>query len=927
VNALIRSRALCCLAAVTLCLSLLGCYKVFDNPADPLATDYQGYPTVNDVSEVAPGYPSSGESLGQGSSIELLVSKVLTADEYGAQVSLTSSPFEDGIVVELTGSTNRLTVPKDMAFPGLFSWRAKAKATGGDWGPWSSQVGQYYVLALGPTISGWTTSTALPSSRDSASSVASRGYVYVLGGYGSSAFLSEVLYAAANGDGSLGSWQSTTSLPSGRHYHSSVVSGGYVYVLGGYGDSGSLSEVLYAAVNGDGSLGSWQSTTSLPSGRSAHSSVVSGGYVYVLGGGDSDYLSEVLYAAVNGDGSLGSWQSATGLPTGRYWHSSVVLGGYVYVLGGQGQGESHYLSEVLYAAVKGDGSLGSWQSATGLPSGRAYHSSVVSEGYVYVLGGNGLSGPLPDVLYAAVNEDGSLGSWQSTLSLPQGGSSGSVVCGNHLYAFGLSGVCFGSFDQQSYGGSPVLAEVVLSPDERLIVDSLDVTLSDPVASASINYTTDGSTPTPYSGTSLANGGTVTVTEPCTLKAVAYIANVATSPVASTVFYRKAAAPTFSPSSGVFSGSAAVALSTTSTGASIYYTLDGSTPDAVTGTPYTGPIMLYTQTTILARAGGGAWLDSEEAVKTYGPAGEVGVWRNTAALPTWRLYHSSAVSGSWLYAIGGLIGSERLADVLSAEVSDSGNLLGWQTNTSLPFGRSEHSSVACGGYVYVIGGYDGSSYLSDVSYALVNEGGALGSWHSTASLSQGRIEHGSVASGGFLYVIGGIDYAWGYTDSVVRAAPNSDGSLVSWESATSLPSPRCRLATVARGNYVYAIGGMDNSGNASSDVFYAHVNVDGSLGTWQSTAILLSPRYSSTAEASGGYIYVIGGYDGSSYFADVLYAPVNGDGSLGDWGTATGRLPSGRFDHASACSGRFLYALGGQGSAENSSEVLVADIVQ
>jgi hypothetical protein len=63
----------------------------------------------------------------------------------------------------------------------------------------------------------------------------------------------------------------------------------------------------------------------------------------------------------------------------------------------------------------------------------------------------------------------------------------------------------------------------------------------------------------------------------------------------------AAAPTFSLAPGVYVGSQTVTLATTTPGAQIYYTLDGSTPD-YTSTLYTDPIQVSENTTLKAIAG-------------------------------------------------------------------------------------------------------------------------------------------------------------------------------------------------------------------------------------------------------------------------------------------------------------------------------------
>ena len=62
----------------------------------------------------------------------------------------------------------------------------------------------------------------------------------------------------------------------------------------------------------------------------------------------------------------------------------------------------------------------------------------------------------------------------------------------------------------------------------------------------------------------------------------------------------AATPTFDPPAGVYGHAISVTISTTTPGANIYYTLDGSTPTQ-TSTQYSSPIPLNTNTTIKAIA--------------------------------------------------------------------------------------------------------------------------------------------------------------------------------------------------------------------------------------------------------------------------------------------------------------------------------------
>jgi endo-1,4-beta-D-glucanase Y len=76
-----------------------------------------------------------------------------------------------------------------------------------------------------------------------------------------------------------------------------------------------------------------------------------------------------------------------------------------------------------------------------------------------------------------------------------------------------------------------------------------------------------------------------------------------------------ATPTFSPGSGTYTSAQTVSISTTTAGATIRYTVDGSTPTA-TGTVYTGPLTVAATTTIRAIATATSMTDSSVASATY-----------------------------------------------------------------------------------------------------------------------------------------------------------------------------------------------------------------------------------------------------------------------------------------------------------------------
>lgn len=132
--------------------------------------------------------------------------------------------------------------------------------------------------------------------------------------------------------------------------------------------------------------------------------------------------------------------------------------------------------------------------------------------------------------------------------------------------------------------------------------------------ATIRYTTNGVEPT-EADPIVASGGTLAIDRTMTLKAKTFSAGVPASNTQTADYTMTVQAVTFSvPTNGTHTSAQTVTLSTTTSGATIYYTLNGATPDQ-TSTPYTGPFVVNTTTTIRATAYRTGWTPSTVSLAT------------------------------------------------------------------------------------------------------------------------------------------------------------------------------------------------------------------------------------------------------------------------------------------------------------------------
>ena len=155
-----------------------------------------------------------------------------------------------------------------------------------------------------------------------------------------------------------------------------------------------------------------------------------------------------------------------------------------------------------------------------------------------------------------------------------------------------------------------------SPGAGTYTSAQSVTISTTTPGATMRYTTDGSTPTSSHGTLYSSAVNVAASEP--LQAIAYKASWVDSPTsaAAYVITGTVATPTISPAAGFYTSVQSVIVSTTTPGASIRYTTDGSTPTSSYGTVYSVPVSVGVSETVKAIAYKATWADSGVAAAAY-----------------------------------------------------------------------------------------------------------------------------------------------------------------------------------------------------------------------------------------------------------------------------------------------------------------------
>jgi hypothetical protein len=248
------------------------------------------------------------------------------------------------------------------------------------------------TVAQSGTLGGsWAPMTALPAPRAYHATVAATAYtaaldttttgaiLYVIGGKDAAgSTVSSVHYARVDLNGAVGNWQDATPLPQPLHSGRAVMFRGFIYLTGGATpQDSSVGNVYRARVGGQGELGQWEPIASLPTPLAYHSLVNFGPYIFAVGG-ETSWAPPVRSTMTNTEtaktwlvrlnmrnGSFaGAWAETSAMAKARSKHGTIFGGGSLFVTSGLYSGQAGS-SENTYAVLNSDGTLQSWQGATG----------------------------------------------------------------------------------------------------------------------------------------------------------------------------------------------------------------------------------------------------------------------------------------------------------------------------------------------------------------------------------------------------------------------------------------------------------------------------------------------------------------------------------------------------------------------------------
>jgi N-acetylneuraminic acid mutarotase len=290
----------------------------------------------------------------------------------------------------------------------------------------------------------------------------------------------------------------------------------------------------------------------------------------------------------------------------------------------------------------------------------------------------------------------------------------------------------------------------------------------------------------------------------------------------------------------------------------------------------------------------------------------GEWVSGTTLRAGRSEVKATVADGKIYVVGGLIAGNQPS--ASVEVFDPESNM-WSDAAPLPTPLHHMGVAAYDGRVYVTGGYDDATWVSDVSDSWVYDP-AGDSWEPIAPMPGPRVAHEMVTIGDRLYVVGGDapddpNAVWAYD-------PASD----TWDSEIApIPSAREHLAAVVLDNKLVVLGGrwpVFGQNLAAVEVY------DPETDTWDSWPDMPTARSGFAAGVVGGRIHLAGGEDLGAlctFQQHEVYDPEN------EMWYRSIEVPTSRHGIASVVMGSEWYTIAGATGTGNQTQSSFTAVVE
>lgn len=294
-----------------------------------------------------------------------------------------------------------------------------------------------------------------------------------------------------------------------------------------------------------------------------------------------------------------------------------------------------------------------------------------------------------------------------------------------------------------------------------------------------------------------------------------------------------------------------------------------------------------------------WLQSVDFGNFAGSSGggDITTWSTASnGLPGDRTKHGAAVWNDRIYVVGGLdnSASETNTVYISPKLTGGGDITSaWVSDADVPdVARSGAALIAYANNLYLLGGNDGSNYLSDVQFASIGYKTGTISQTGTTLSGSGTSWNSNMVGSQVQYADGSYATVTGYTNATTLTVDASktvdpgsrylidDGSVGNWTFTTNLTQQVSDADGFASNGFIYLFGGRSATSTCTNNSYVAPISANTTIdsgnnptgiGEWYQTNVEFSgTRYSSAVAYNEGKVYISGGGCGTELTSNQHY---------------------------------------------------------
>ncbi|CAH1782998.1 unnamed protein product [Owenia fusiformis] len=210
----------------------------------------------------------------------------------------------------------------------------------------------------------------------------------------------------------------------------------------------------------------------------------------------------------------------------------------------------------------------------------------------------------------------------------------------------------------------------------------------------------------------------------------------------------------------------------------------------------------------------------------------------------RAYHAVVTINNKIYVIGGFDGTSYFSSVRCFDPVEKC----WSDTAPMHQARCYVAAAILNKMIYCCGGYNGRARMATVEHW----NPATNQWTLVGNMNQKRSDASADSFNDVLYVAGGFD-----GDNCLNSLEMYEPAFNQWTTLTPMQKRRSGLSVVTFDGEIYALGGFDGVRRMSCGERF-----NPSSQTWTDIPPMYTARSNFAAVILDGMIFVIGGFNGS-----------------------------------------------------------------